>query len=176
MRSILRLCLLLLVVSFILSQKMSAATVTVCDEASLRAAITNGGTINFGCDGTIVLSSTLQITTNTVLDGTGRNVVLSGGDAVRVLFVATNIDLTINNLTIANGKLVGTNGVNMSNGERTPGESVFGAGIYNNGGSILLSGCSLLNNAAIGGNGGNGDSVSKALGAAIYNDGGFLTI
>src|SRR4051812_44750803 len=104
-----RLGLLLFIVSIVLPQRTPArpAAVTVCDEASLRAAIANGGTINFGCDGTIVLSSTLQIATNTVLDGTGHNVVLSGGNQVRVLFVATNVSLTMKNLTIANGRQLG---------------------------------------------------------------------
>ena len=43
------------------------ATVLTCDETSLRAAASGGGTITFGCDGTIVLGSTLVISNDTVL-------------------------------------------------------------------------------------------------------------
>ena len=44
--------------------------VTNCTETSLRAALAGGGTVTFACDGTIVLSNTLVIATNTVCDCT----------------------------------------------------------------------------------------------------------
>jgi hypothetical protein len=151
-----------------------STTVTICDEISLRAAVSNGGTIHFGCDGTIELSSTLQITIDTVLDATGHNVVLSGRNAVRLFFVSTNVNFAITNLTIANGKQQGTNVAGSDIGE-----SVFGAGIFNSGGHLTLVGCVLSNNTAVAGFGGfSGQNVlangGNSLGAAIYNDRGSI--
>src|SRR5207247_8382022 len=76
---------LLVAVALISSRLLLAATVTDCDEPSLRAAVADGGTVTFACDGTITLANTLDITTNTVLDANGHSVTLSGGGAVRLL-------------------------------------------------------------------------------------------
>jgi hypothetical protein len=65
--------------------------VTACDEATLRAALEAGGTVTLACNGTILLTNTLVITKDVVLDGTGRNVTLDGGGVVRVLLVQPNI-------------------------------------------------------------------------------------
>jgi hypothetical protein len=159
----------LVISALMLSLDLRAGNLTVCDESSLRAALAEGGTIKFGCDGTIVLASTLQVTSNTVLDGTGHNVVISGGDAVRVFFVSTNVSLSITNLTIAHGKVQGTNGVE--------GETVFGAGIFNDGGQVSLVGCNLRNNIAVGGDSsGNVRSGGDGSGGAIYNHSGLILI
>ncbi|MDB6038278.1 MAG: hypothetical protein JWM99_2119 [Verrucomicrobiales bacterium] len=126
--------------------------------------------INFGCDATIILSSTLQITTNAVLNANGHNVSISGGDSVRVFSIAANVDFTAIGLTITNGKQMGTNG--------SPAGSVFGAGIYNAGGHVFLTNCLLLSNVCIGGSemvaGQSGRG--QAFGAAIYSVGGSLAI
>lgn len=163
----------------IISQNLYARPRTVCDESSLRAALTNGGLIRFGCDGIIVLSSTLHITTNTVLDGTGHSVVISGGDAVRVFFVATNVDFALTNLTIVQGRQQGTNGINTP--DSASAESAYGAGIFNDGGRVTLKGCALSNNVAIGGDGVQVFPLfppvgGDAAGAAIYNSYGFVSI
>ena len=47
---------------------------------------------------------TITIAANTVLDGSGHQLTISGGNAVCVLFVNTNLALTLVNLTIANGR------------------------------------------------------------------------
>jgi hypothetical protein len=39
-----------------------AAVVTDCNEASLRGAVEQGGTVTFACDGVITLSNAIQIT------------------------------------------------------------------------------------------------------------------
>lgn len=164
-------CVLLLFVAAS-ADTVFAETVTVCDDSSLREAVRNGGTINFGCDGTIVLTSTLQITTDTVLDGTGHNVSLSGGGAVRVMYVATNLNLVVKHLTIADGRLQGTNGV--------IGETVYGAGIFNDGGHVQLLDCNVSNNVAMGGNNSRTVvslvSAGDAVGGGIYNRYGSLSI
>jgi len=115
------------------------------DEASLRAALAGGGTVTFDCDGTIALADSLRITNGTSLDASGHSISLSGGNAVRVLWVETNVLLTLKNLTIANG--FSTNA---------------GAGIYIDGGTVDMISCVLRSNLVAGaagmpgGNGTNG--------------------
>ena len=45
------------------------ATLSNCDEASLRQAISDGGTITFACDATITLAAPLIVERDVVLDG-----------------------------------------------------------------------------------------------------------
>src|SRR3990172_61308 len=80
----------------------AGGTVTAATEADLRAALVGGGTVTFAVDGTITLTSRLIITNNTVIDGTGHAVTLSGGGAVGVLLVNSGVKLTLSRLTIAN--------------------------------------------------------------------------
>ena len=122
-----------------------------CTETDLRAAMAGGGVVTFACDGTISLASTITNTLDTVLDATGHQVVVSGGNAVRVFYNTTNVSFTLVNLTIANG--AATNG----------------AGIFNASGNLNLAGVALLTNVA---------SVTPnpyappAEGGAILNRGG----
>src|SRR3954467_3774175 len=127
------------------------ATVSTCDEVGLRTAIAGGGSVTFACDGTIFLSATLVISNDVVLDGSGRTVVISGSNAVRVLSVKPGVSLTILKLTIADGRHLGTNAV--SGGTNARGEAGLGAAIYNDGGSINLIDCTVTNNSVVGGNG-----------------------
>lgn len=106
--------------------------VTSCTESSLRAALAGGGTVTFACDGTITLANTISNSLNTVLDGTGHEITISGGSNVRVYYVATNVALTLTNLTIANGA------------------AINGAGIFNDGGIVTLENCRFLSNAVHG--------------------------
>ena len=159
---------------FLGSLAVHGATVTTCDEANLLAALSDS-TVNFACDGTITLSNTITITKDTVLDGTGHSVTVSGSNAVRVFQVNPGVSLTLNKLTIADGR------------------STNGAGIFNEG-TLTLSGCVLSNNAAVGqpglngtngvsghccepitpppsAYGGSGSPGESAKGGAIYNVG-----
>jgi hypothetical protein len=134
-----------------------AQVVTNCTEAALRAAVAAGGTVTFACDGTIVLSNTITVATNLVLDATDHQVTISGNNAVRVFFVNSNINFTVANLTIANGR------------------SAMGSAMYNDGGNVTALGCSLNNNQA----GGTNSYVAfqpggSAAGGAIYNTGALL--
>src|SRR5258707_975178 len=107
--------------------RVIAGTVTNCDDASLRAALVGGGTVSFACDGTIVLTNTLIIGSNTVLDGTGHHVMISGGNSVRVFFINPGVKFSMIGLTVANGA------------------SASGAGLLNYG-QILLLNCTFSNN------------------------------
>jgi len=60
-------------------------------------------------------------------------VTISGGNAVRLFQVDTNVDFQARGLTFADGLFVGPNG---GNGDPpAPGQDGFGAGILNNGGT-----------------------------------------
>ena len=104
--------------------------VTNSAEADLRAAMTAGGKVDLACDGTITLVDTIAIESETVLDGSGHHVTISGGNAVRVFSVATNVNLTLINVTIAEG--------NCTNG----------AGIFNDGGTLTLQQVAFERNTA----------------------------
>ena len=62
----------------------AAGIVANCAEASLRAAMAGGGKVTFACDGTISLSGTITNSHDTVLDGAGHQITISGGNAVSV--------------------------------------------------------------------------------------------
>lgn len=63
-----------------------SAVVTNCSQADLQAAIAQGGTVTFTCNGTINVN--LIITNNVKLDGSGAEVTLSGYDSHRIFEVA----------------------------------------------------------------------------------------
>ena len=123
-------------------------------ENDLRTALVGGGNVTFSVSGTIVLTSPIVITNATTIDGSGQGVTISGGNAVRIFQVNTNVQFSLINLTVANGR---TN---------------QGAVIYNAGGSVLVSNCFVVGNQARGTDGVSGLSGgpgSPAAGGAIYN-------
>ena len=81
----------------------AGGVVSSCDEASLLTAVTGGGMVTFTCSGTITLTATITILADTTIDGAGQNVTISGGNAVRVFFVPSGVQLNLNKITIANG-------------------------------------------------------------------------
>jgi len=106
----------------------SGGVVTNCTEAALRAAMAGGGVVTFACDGTITLAATITNVTDTVLDGSGHQMTISGGGSVQVFSVARN--LTLIHLTISNGRTSdGANGSSFTN--ITGGSAEPGGGIYN---------------------------------------------
>src|SRR5689334_20946560 len=104
-----------------------SGTVTNCTQAALKAALAGGGTVLFACNGTITLTNTLIITKDTALDATTNTVVISGGNAVRLFQVSSNVNFRAMGLTLADGRLIGTNSPNGD--PAPPGEDVYGAGI-----------------------------------------------
>src|SRR6266550_2957128 len=82
---------------------LAKGTVTTCDQSALETALAGGGNVTFGCSGVILLTSTISITTDTVLDGTGQSVTISGNDSVRLFNVGNNVSFTLINLTLAHG-------------------------------------------------------------------------
>lgn len=147
------------------SPRQAFGQVTVCDEAHLTAALAGGGTITFGCDGTIVLSQTLTITQDTTLIGTGHNVALSGNNAVQVFHVNPGVHLTLLELTVANGTASGPKGMNGG-----------GGGIFNDGGTATLLACNFVSNSVAGGieDSATSNPGGDGLGGAIWNNSGTL--
>lgn len=133
----------------------AGGVVTNCTEAALRAAMVGGGTVTFACDGTVALTNTITVATNTVLDATDRRVTISGRGSVRAFSVITNVMFTVVNLTIADGS-----------------GGWAGGGIYN-AGVLDVQHCVFTNNSARGYDGGYGIAVpgGDGCGGAIYNAG-----
>ncbi|MBE0540978.1 MAG: hypothetical protein IH623_06305, partial [Verrucomicrobia bacterium] len=131
------------------------ALVTSCNEQSLREALAAPYRVTFTCDGTITLTNTIVITNNRVLDGSGRQVTISGGGLVRVFEVPTNSMLTLVNLTIANGM------------------STNGGGVYIAGGTVRATNCVFWNNQARGLEASYESSATAAddgCGGAVYSE------
>lgn len=130
--------------------------VTNCTETALRAAMAEGGTVTFACDGIIAIDDTITNSTDTVLDATGHSVTISGRSAYRVFFNHSNTSFTIMNLEIADGRSV-----------------LGGAGIYNDGGTLSVRNCVFSNNVARGSSWlpDTGVAGSNVLGGAVFNGG-----
>ena len=79
----------------------AGGSVAACDQGHLEAALAGGGTVTFACGGVIVLTTTINVTADTFLDGRGQSVVLSGNDSVRLFNVASNVRFTLIDLTLA---------------------------------------------------------------------------
>ncbi len=135
--------------------------VTSCTEANLRAAMAGGGLVTFACEGTITLSSTITNSLDTTLDGSGHQVTISGGDAVRVFYVFPGVTFAINHLTIARG------------------QSTDGAGIFNQNGTVNATDAVFDSNRAVGPAGSSGwpgTAGTNAAGGAVVNSGGMNLI
>jgi hypothetical protein len=116
-----------------------------------------GDSIVCGVAGTITLTSgELVVTRNLAIVGSGASpLAISGNNSARVFYVNTNVNLTLSNLTIANGF------------------SDQGAGVYNSGGELILHRCTLVNNSATGQSGApySGNPGNDGCGGAVYNSG-----
>ena len=170
----------------------AGGTVTDCTETSLRAAMAGGGTVTFACDGTITLTNTITISGNTILDGTGHQITISG-NGMQVFYVGYHGTVALVNLTVANGiTTYGGGAIDIQSGAVCATNCIFannrawsgdypysgvscGGAIFN-GGSLIADNCQFMQNTAAGspgepgGSGGfNGGNGSTAWGGAIYN-------
>jgi len=165
-RQIALLCIFLLIpllfTTAVSPQPAHAATLTVANindsgAGSLRQAIadaTTGDMITFDAalsGQTILLASQLSINKTLTING-GSVITISGNAVTRVFNVAAGGNLTLNNLSIINGRLTG--------------DIEHGAGIYN-------SGTLTINNSTLSGNHGQ---ASITNGGGIYNVGGIVTL
>jgi len=83
---------------------VGTGTPASCTETAFDTALLGGGAVTFNCGGatTITFTSTKTISAATTISG-GDVITLSGGNAVR-LFNVTGGGLTLNNITLANGR------------------------------------------------------------------------
>lgn len=159
----------------------AGVVVASCTDASLRAAMAGGGTVTFACDGTITVANPIYNSANTVVDATGRRIIISGGNRVQIFYVAANSTLALTHLTLVNGRSHdGANGVYIGPGNATPGGPGEAGGAILNMGSMSLRDCIVTNNKTGNGGTGYGDQRPGGLqtpggdgggGGGIYNAG-----
>ena len=149
------------------------------NDCSLRGAINLANAISgtdtltfdstvFSTAQTITLSSALPpITSTIIIDGPGSSLLtVDGASAYRVFYTDTGADLTLDSLTIANGRSTYGAAVNNNGGTVTVSDSVFtgnlatntGGAIYVAGGTLMLSNTTLSGNSANSNGGGLGTS------------------
>jgi len=181
----------------------AAGTVTNCTESNLDAALSGGGLVTFACDGTIILTSTKTISADTILDAAGHAVTISGNNTVRLFTVNPVVNLSIYNLTLANGRSTnggaihnsgtlsvvntsfssnscrggdGANGVGPAPvGNGLPGNAGAGGGIYNNAGNVKVTNCTFFGNGTTGGRGGDGGDGFLSFSAGNGGAGGLAS-
>lgn len=179
--------------------RQPAVTVNSLTETGLEDALCNGSTITFAGNGTINITSVKIISSDTVLDGTGYNVTISGNGSTGIFAVNGGTHLTLRNLTIANGYTASVGGGLVNGGVAELDNCTFsnnvtqglangdgeGGAIYNGFfGTLTVNGCTFVNNRAEGGPGTNGVSGASeyaaggpggeggiGMGGAIGNDG-----
>jgi len=135
----------------------------------------------FACSGTITLTATVTIATDSQITASGYDVIIDGGSAIRLFQVNSNVNLEMRGLTLANGASIGAPGINSSTSPTAGGDG-FGGGILNLGGTVTLIGCALTNQVAQGGHAGEGfpgaspTDGGSGFGGAICNLGGRLNL
>lgn len=129
-------------------------------------------TIVLNTNGTINLTSALPaIARGAVIQGNGTTTV-SGGNAVRVFTINNGINVTVSDLTIANGLADGDGGSILNNGNLTLVNSTIRDSSAKNGGGIAVKtgGRLTLDNTVISGN----SAVYDALLSSSGNGGGIF--
>ncbi|GIX33196.1 MAG: hypothetical protein KatS3mg125_1152 [Lysobacterales bacterium] len=152
-------------------------TVSSDSQCSLREAIQEanngsdtdcGGSPNSGNDLIVFHPSVTTITLGSSLppivsgqgtltiDG-GGNVTISGNNSVRVMVVNSGADLTLRNLTVANGNAIGSPGAD------------FGGGVRN-AGRLTITGSTFSSNAAFDGGGGVANAGTLSISNSTFSD------
>jgi len=141
--------LLLIVLLSSTMQSPSRAAGVVSNPAynDLTTALQDGGTVTFNCDGTIHIWQTLNIETDTILDGAGHRIILDGRNQTRLFRVAEGVSFTVNNVTLTNGLSVASTDYDYENGGFYPINAAGGAIL--NYGTVGVTNCILSNNRAL---------------------------
>ncbi len=132
-----------------------AGTVAVCDEAHLQQALSGGGVVEFACAGTIPITQTILISQDTTLNGNFFGVTLDGRSQRQIISIANGTTLTINALTLANGKAAPNGGAIASAGNLNLNDCQFtgnqaaasGGAVHQSGGGTVA-----IRNSTFGGN------------------------
>lgn len=171
-----------------------AQVVSECTEAALRGAVAQGGMVSFACDGTIVLSNAIVVSSNTVLDGTGHEVAIAGSGQLGApassqgFYVNSNVTFTAINLTLTNctgaidqasmrpgGAIVNDGGnLTLSSVSFLANRAILGGAIHNtNGGTVSAFNCAFADNVTLGD---SADSVTNGRGGAICSYSGVVNL
>ncbi len=146
------------------SNAVASGVVAGADESSLLAAMAGGGTVTFAVDGTIFLTNSIVVSNDTVLDATGRNVAISGSNAVQIFIVNSNTILAMTNLTLTDGLSQGPAQVYVS-----PVIGGYG-GAISNAGTLQMTGCAFVSNSAVGASE-PATEAAEGDGGAVFNTG-----
>lgn len=175
---------------------LHASVLNQCDEGSLRAAIQQGGVIQFDCDGVVPVSSIITVSKPVTLDANGHSVTLSGQKMTQLFMVGPDGELTLRGLTVADGYSVMhggaiwvssgilnlyqcrffTNGAYAERAVASDGFKSFGGAIYNLRGKVSATRSSFMHNTADGGIGGPSWAGGDGLGGALYSEGGLICL
>jgi carboxypeptidase family protein len=163
--------------------------VTTCDRVAFQWAMNGGGLIQFDRDGSIVLTNQIDVAVDTSISAAARQVEINGGNKVRLFNVESNITLTLDQLTLSQGKdskggaIYNDGGaVVISNSVVANNHAPAGSAIFNADGHLLISQTMLTNNVAFGSSGTNGGFTAgggrggAAWGGAIFNQNGQVEI
>lgn len=144
-----------------------------CTEAALNAALVDGGLVTFNCGGakTITFSYYKTIEADTTIDG-GGVITLSGGNTASLFQVFDPRRLTLQNITLADGKSAGTAAGAIENfGTTLIINSTLRDNVStSNGGAIANYGMLNLYNTIVAKN------RADVAGGGVYNSGGMVNI
>ena len=134
-----------------LREAINAANNTAGSNTNCGALSSADDTITFSVRAiTITLGSTLPNIVSGLgaltINGSGQTVTISGNNTVRVFYVDSNANLTLQNLTVTNGVATGS----------------YGGGVYNNGGTVVITNSTFSGNSASGVGGGCSTPSSAA--------------
>lgn len=161
----------LLILSLVLSINTALADGTVgngsaasCTQSALRQAVNAGGTITFNCgpnEVVITLTSQINVSKPTVIDGADNNIVISGGGTTRIFRMKEYQPLTLMNLTLRQGFAKKKNSSDKGTG---------GAVDNRHSGNLTVNNVKFFNNVSKGVAGHNNG------GGAIHMHGGLLKV
>jgi hypothetical protein len=103
-------------------------TIVNCTESAFDTALdaaTDGGTITFGCSGTIPITATKHLAGTLTLDGSGQVVTFDGNNKVLVFKIEATSQATIRHLTIKGGQVENGGGGINNRGSLTVTESTL---------------------------------------------------
>lgn len=172
---------------------VGSGTAGSCTEGAFNTALTGGGLVTFNCGANpviITVTSQKTISQNTTIDGGGL-VTISGGNSTRIFNVASGVNFTVRNLTVANGRSTQDGGgiyaerlstLTIENSTFSGNVGYNGGGVATNGWGandggvvVTITGSTFSSNSATapaipgGGNGGGGIYLSGGSAAAITN-------
>jgi hypothetical protein len=138
---------------------IGTGTAASCTFSALNAAVTRGGVITFNCGSaavTIPVTATMRLPTgaDTVIDG-GNRVTLDGQNAVQILrfdhgdFMVNNARLTLQHLTLINGKSTPTQRIPTAPAPCSQGfNDGQGGALYMRDGNLTVVDCTFTHNQA----------------------------